>query len=229
VVTASEVNAALVAKYEAETASHKALASKLRAEGTFLRRRDAMLKQEQEEADSSVYEQRILEFTREVDEDSVNEAITTLSEWRARGKKPITIRLSSPGGDCVAGLALYDYILSLRAERIRVVTIGIGWAASMAGILLQAGTKRYVTANAHILIHEVAVSGLPHMKIPELEDYAYFLKSLQHRGNLILAERSTLTIEEIEERSKRTDWWLTADEAIELGFADGLWPVTRKR
>src|SRR3990170_8550956 len=97
--TPAELRELEAERIRAEIAVRKAEASKFRAEGTYLRRKDAILKQEQDLEDASVYEQRILEFNGEVNEDSVKEAITTLSEWRARGEKSITIRLLCQGGD----------------------------------------------------------------------------------------------------------------------------------
>ena len=225
-VNQSQLDELQVEKIKAEIESQKALASKLRAEGTFIRRKDAILKQEKEESDTTVYEQRIYEFTGDVDDDSVGEAITALSEWRARSKDDITLRLSSPGGYVIPGLALYDYVLGIRREGIKVYTVALGWAASMGGILLQAGTKRYIAPNAHILIHNVASTARG--KLPELEDEVDFLKRLEDRGSAILAERSTMTVAQIKKKMNRRDWWLGAEEAVTLGFADDLWPPKRK-
>lgn len=228
-VSAAELRELEAERIRAEIAARKAQASKFRAEGTYLRRKDAKLKLDQEDIDASTYEQRILEYTKEVTEESVDEAITILSEWRARGKDSITIRITSPGGSSIHGFALYDYILSLRSEGIKVDTVALGWAASMAGILLQAGTKRYIALNAHMLIHEVAVDGLPWMKLNELKDELELLDSIQSRIATILAERSTLSVAEVSKRMKRKDWWLDAEKVVELGFADGLWPPKTKR
>lgn len=229
-VTAAELRELEAEKLRADVAMAKAQASKFRAQGTYTRRKDAMLKQEQDDLNATAYEQRILEFTREVTEESVAEAISSLGEWRVKSKADITIRITSPGGDTVWGLALYDYVLALRAERIKVVTVALGWAASMSGILLQAGTKRYVAPNMHMLIHNIAATGLPdYIKLPDLEDDMKFMKSLEERGDNILAERSTLSVEEIRKRMARKNWWINAEDAVRLGFADDFWPPKKGR
>lgn len=226
-MTVNELRELQAEEIRAKISAQKALATKLRAEGTYTRRKDSVLAQEIREYEASTYEQRILEFSKEITEESVNETITTLSEWRSLKAKEITFRIVSPGGECIAGFALYDYILSLRSEGIVVNTVALGWAASMSGILLQAGTKRYIAPNAHILIHNLTVQ-LPDLKLPDIEDEIVFIKMLEKRGTEILAERSKLSLEEIEERMERKNWWFGAQEAVKLGFADSLWPPKRR-
>jgi ATP-dependent Clp endopeptidase proteolytic subunit ClpP len=154
-----------------------------------------------------------------VNEDSVKTCLAEISKWSRRFPgKPMTIVLNSPGGSVIAGLALYDYILKLRADGHHVTVVCLGMAASMGGILLQSGDKRVVGKYSQVLIHEVAsgTSG----KIWAQDDALTFSKSLWTQLSEILAERSSLTAAQIRARALRKDWWLTSDEAIELGFAD---------
>jgi len=74
----------------------------------------------------------------------------------------------------------------------------------MAGILVQAGDKRYVGASSHLLIHEASYGNRG--KISEMRDEAGFVDSLNNRAYEILAERSTLTKEEIKEKADRKNW-----------------------
>lgn len=171
-----------------------------------------------EDADATTHGQRIYDFVGEVSESSAKKAILYLSNWRAKGLEPITIRFFSPGGDVIAGLALYDYMIALRNEGIIINTHCLGWTASMAGVLLQAGTNRFVGPNAFMLIHEVGTyaSGT----VSEIEDEAKFTKRLQDRILSILASRATLSERQIAVKWKRKDWWLDADEMLALGLAD---------
>jgi ATP-dependent Clp protease protease subunit len=93
-------------------------------------------------------------------------------------------------------------------------------AASMGGILLQAGSHRVLAPNAYMLIHEV--SSLAWGGASELEDEVAFVKRLQDRILDILAERSTMTRQQIARKWKRKDWWLDAPEALRLGFVDEI-------
>lgn len=163
--------------------------------------------------------QRIYDFSETVSAKSVQECIDVLTEWRKRSADPITVRFTSPGGGVLPGLALYDYLVALRAEGIHITTVALGYAASMAGILLQAGTHRLVGPNAYILIHEVSSGAIG--KISELKDETKFADALWKRLSELLAARSTLSALQVRNRADRRDWWLDADDAVELGFADG--------
>ena len=168
-------------------------------------------------ADAS--EHRILTFYGEVGAVSVAKALTELGIWARRDPtQPIKLIFNSPGGSVFDGLALFDYLLELRADGHEITTVGMGMAASMGGILLQAGSHRVLAPNAYMLIHEV--SSLAWGGASELEDEVVFVKRLQDRILDILAERSTMTRTQIARKWKRKDWWLDAGEALRLGFVD---------
>src|SRR5437868_1394294 len=74
-------------------------------------------------------------------------------------ERDITIYLNSPGGSITAGLAIYDTMQFIKPD---VHTYCIGQAASIAAVLLAAGTKgkRHSLPNSRILIHQPWMSGL---------------------------------------------------------------------
>lgn len=156
-----------------------------------------------------------------VTDENIKPSLAKLGEWGRRFPgKPITVIVNSPGGSVLAGLALYDFLQKLRGDGHHVTIICLGMAASMGGILLQAGDKRLIGANARVLIH--AVSGGTTGTVHAMEDRVGFSRSLWESLKQILATRSVLSAEEIEERAHRKDWWLSAQEAIDLGFADDM-------
>jgi ATP-dependent Clp endopeptidase proteolytic subunit ClpP len=158
-------------------------------------------------------------FYAEVGEDSVRTAMQTLAAWSRRDPgAPITIVLNSPGGRVLDGLALYDFLLRLRRDGHHLRIEVVGRAASMGGILLQAGDERIIGPNAFLLIHEV--SGGAEGRSSELGDRVEFYGLMEKRLLAILAERSSMTDRQIRTRWQRKDWWLSADEAVALGFAD---------
>ncbi len=160
-------------------------------------------------------------FFAEVDEESVREAIRDLSAWSRRAPgRPIRLVLSSPGGSVLDGLALYDFLGELRARGHHLQMLALGTAASMGGVLLQAGTERLLGRNAFVLVHEVRGGAIGTSS--SLGDTVEFIGRLEERLLEILAERSALTAAQIRERWGRRDWWLTAQEAVDLGFADAV-------
>lgn len=69
--------------------------------------------------------------------------------------KPLFLHIYSPGGDVHAGLSLYDFIIEY-AKTIPVYTIVEGLAASAATIISIAGTKKFITPNSYMLIHQLS-------------------------------------------------------------------------
>jgi len=130
------------------------------------------------------------------------------------------ICFSSPGGSVIDGMALFDYLLQMREAGHHVTTSTIGMAASMAGILLQAGDVRRMGRESYLLIHEVSFGAGG--KIGEVEDEVKFIKKIQERVLKIFAERSHLSIGQLKNRWERKDWWLDSDEALKLGLIDEI-------
>ena len=193
--------------------------------------KERLLNAEAEEVEMRLAQKRsqadlagVYNFVGSVTEKAAKDCIEALDSWSRRDPGlDMTIVLNTPGGDVIDGLALYDFIVTdLREVRGHSVnTVTRGYAASMGGILLQAGDERLIGANAHLLIHEVSRSaGLE--KLAELEDVVEFSKRLQNRLVAILAERSTMSIKEIKRKWTRHDWWLSAEETVEFGFADAI-------
>lgn len=163
---------------------------------------------------------RIYMFDSEVNQGSVKKCIETLDLWSRRDgtDKAMRIIFNSPGGSVFHGFALYDFLQELRRRGHHITTVSLGYAASMGGVLLQAGDKRVLGENSYMLIHEVSSIGWG--KQSELEDEAAFTKRLCKRILKVLAKRSTLTDRQIETRWKRKDWWLDSSECLEYGFID---------
>lgn len=134
--------------------------------------------------------------------------------------REIEILINSPGGSVVDGLALIDCIQGLRKAGHFVRTGTVGFAASMGGFLLQAGDERFMGANARVLIHRV--SRIFGGSGSQVADQREMMAKMEARAFPILAARSKMTVEQIRTRCEHRDWWLTAQEALELGFVDKI-------
>lgn len=179
------------------------------------------LKRRERDAVADATEAHVYTFYAPVDAESVAACLAELGQWSRREPgSPITVLFNSPGGSVLDGLALFDYLRRLRSSGHHVTTVAIGRAASMGAVLLQAGDRRLIGANAFLLIHEVSNSSAG--KVSELEDGVEFTRKLQKRLQAILAERSSLTEQQIARRWVRKEWWLDAEEAVALGFADAV-------
>jgi len=132
-------------------------------------------------------------------------------------EKDISLYINSPGGATTSGLAILDTINLIEPD---VVTYCVGQAASMAAVLLAAGTKgkRYTLPYSRILIHQPHASGLGG-QAADIDILARDI--LRTRGilNNILANATGQPLEKIERDTER-DYYLSADEAKEYGLVD---------
>lgn len=148
-------------------------------------------------------------------------AIEELGTWSRKDPDcDITVVFNSPGGSVWEGLALYDFLRDLQNRGHKVVTKSIGMAASMGGILLQAGGERVISKHGFILIHEISQGMIG--KMSELEDSIKLSERLQDKLLNILSERSTMTKTQLKRAWKRKDYWIDAEEALRLKFVDRI-------
>jgi ATP-dependent protease ClpP protease subunit len=167
---------------------------------------------------------RVYQFNGTVDQGSVDKCMAKLRLWdRIDPDCPIEVIFNSPGGGVIAGMALFDLLtrLSLRGGGSHHVTIGAqGYAASMAGILLQAGDTRWIGSQSYLMIHEISAG--TGGKIGEMKDDVDFYDRICARVVGIFVARSDgkITKARFEKSWKRTDWWLLSDESLKLGFVD---------
>lgn len=163
---------------------------------------------------------RLYRFTVDVDNESVGGAIDWLDRMVETPNVPATLSLSSFGGSCFDGLALFDAMEAARALGLDLTTMCSGYTASMASILMQAGTTRLATSHAWFHIHEPAT--VTWGKTSEHRDETRLLEGLWDQAIDIFANRSKLTARQIRDRFERKEEWLTASEALKLGFVDGI-------
>lgn len=146
---------------------------------------------------------------------------TSLGHWLDYDADlPITVVITSAGGSVFAGFSMFDWTRKMIKDGAKINTKCIGYAASMGGVLLQMGVERTMTPNSHMMVHEASTFVQGGSSVSVLKDQTEFIKKLNERCVSVLASRSSITAEEITNKSDRRDWWLTADEALTAGFID---------
>ena len=132
-------------------------------------------------------------------------------------ERDISLYINSPGGSISAGLAVYDTIQFIRND---VTTICVGQAASMAAVLLAAGTpkKRFSLPHSRVLIHQPWMSGLQG-QATDIDIHAREILRIRTILNKILAHHTQQPLERIEKDVER-DYIMTADQAKEYGIID---------
>ena len=133
-------------------------------------------------------------------------------------EKDINLYVNSPGGVISSGLAIYDTIRLIRPD---VSTICVGMAASMATVLLCAGTpgKRYALPNATIHMHQPM--GGAQGQASDIEIAAREILRLQDRIRSILSEHTGQSYEQVARDTDR-DYYLNAEQAREYGIVDEI-------
>ncbi len=131
-------------------------------------------------------------------------------------EREISLYINSPGGEIAAGLAIYDTIQLIQAP---VSTIAVGMAASMATVLLTAGTKGRRFALPHATIHLHQPLGGAQGQATDIEIAAREILRMRSLINTILREHTGLSEEQIERFTDR-DFYMTAAQAAEYGIID---------
>lgn len=137
-------------------------------------------------------------------------------------EKDIYVYVNSPGGIVTAGLAIYDTMQYIKPD---VATMCIGQAASMAAVLLAAGTKgkRYALPHARVLLHQVL--GGFEGQATDIEIHAKEILRVREEINRIIARHTEQPIDRIARDTER-DFFLNAGDALEYGIVDVI--ITRR-
>lgn len=130
--------------------------------------------------------------------------------------KDIQIYINSGGGSVSSGLGIYDTMQLVHCD---VATICTGMAASMAAVLLTAGTrgKRSALPHSRVMIHQPL--GGAQGQASDIEITAREIVKLKRELYEIIALHSGVPIEKIEHDADR-DYWMTSREAVEYGLID---------
>lgn len=175
---------------------------------------------------SRLMRDRILFFNQDVRDDNMGLLVAQALYLANVSDAPIKLYLNSPGGGVIAGMSLYDTLMSL-APRIETTIMGMG--ASMGSIL---GTikklhkddehdlkTRFMLKHSRLMIHDIrgGTSGT------YLDQEISLKLSAELRQELfqVLANHSGKTAKEIEKMGNR-DCWLTAEKALAHGFIDEI-------
>lgn len=162
--------------------------------------------------------ERIIFLDSEINSRSASDIVSKLLYLDSENNEDITIYINSPGGEISNGFMIYDTINLIKSD---VNTVSIGTAASMAAILLLAGTKgkRKILPNSKVMLHDLAGGAVGKYKdiMVEVEE----INKLHNKIFDIIRKNTKLTEKQVEEILKR-DFWLNSEEALEYGIVDKI-------
>jgi ATP-dependent Clp protease protease subunit len=172
---------------------------------------------------SRLLKDRIIMLGTPIDDTVANLVVAQLLHLEGEDPdKDIEIYINSPGGQVDSGLAIYDTMQFIKPQ---VRTICVGMAASMAAVLLAAGSpgKRLILPNARVMIHQP--HGGAQGQAVDIEIQAREILRMRESINRILANHTGQTVEQIAKDVDR-DFWLGAEQAKTYGLVDEI--ITRR-
>ena len=171
---------------------------------------------------TKLLERGIIYLDEQINHETVNAAIQQIALLAAqKPRENITMLINCPGGSIQDGLVLIDV---MRAYDGIIKTVSLGSAASMAAVILAAGTKghRYCSLHSQVMLHQPLISGgIPGGNCSEIEEVARALVSRKNQLNRLLADFTGREQEEMEKLTA-TDNYMSAEEALEHGLIDRI-------
>jgi ATP-dependent Clp protease protease subunit len=146
--------------------------------------------------------------------------IQKLSFYDDGSKNPITIYISSPGGECDAGFAVIDCMNKLKSKGIVINTICMGSCSSMASVILASGTigNRYAFPSSRIMIHQAGIEATGG-KLQDIQIIQHELQVWTDCMNKIFKKQTNKTIDELKQLTS-FDNYMSASEAKRIGLVD---------
>ena len=181
---------------------------------------DAVRAQIRKERDAAL---RDIYLIGDIEKDTARNCIERLRELASESSKPITIYINSAGGNVTDGLAIHDAIRHVVTRGVEVVVIVQGMAYSMGSIVLQAASegRRLAFPHSWIMIHEPA-KWAGWQSTTAAAQHLERLKQMQDQIYKILSSRSGKPLRQIIKDTKRTDFYLDAQKALEYGLIDSV-------
>lgn len=154
---------------------------------------------------------RLVMVVGDVDQDLAENVISRLLVLDTKSHDPIKVVIASPGGHVDSGYAIHDVMRFITSP---VISIGVGWVASIAvPILLGAEKdKRYALPNTRFLLHQP--SGGAGGQAADIRIEAMEILKIRNRINGLIS-RETGQPEDKVARDSDRNFWMNAEEALE--------------
>jgi ATP-dependent Clp protease protease subunit len=159
----------------------------------------------------------------DIEKDTARACIERLRELAGENGRPITLFINSAGGNVTDGLALHDVVRHIISRGIEITIIVQGMAYSMGSIVLQAASagRRLAFPHSWIMIHEPA-KWAGWQSTSAAAQHLERLKQMQDQIYRILSSRSGKPLRQIIRDTKRTDFYLDAQSAVDYGLIDAV-------
>jgi ATP-dependent Clp protease, protease subunit len=159
----------------------------------------------------------------DIEKDTARQCIERLRELANDNGRPIALYINSAGGNVTDGLAIHDVVRHIVSRGIEVTIVVQGMAYSMGSIVLQAASdgRRLAYPHSWIMIHEPA-KWAGWQSTTAAAQHLERLKQMQDQIYKILSVRSGKPLRQIIKDTKRTDFYLDAQSALDYGLIDAV-------
>lgn len=148
---------------------------------------------------------------------------------RANPEKPIVIHMKTCGGDWEEGMAIYDTIKSCP---VPVTILSYTHARSMSSLIFQAANKRIMMPHSTFMYHDGTLglegtvkqvnTAVEFGKIIDGQMMKIYIDVMKESGKFKHRSRKFILEYLRKQMDKKEDVYMTAKEAVELGFADSI-------
>lgn len=194
-------------------------AIKRRLEEKELEEYEAWRAQQEAKKTKTLDDLRTILYYGDVDSDRSKEVVRKLLEFEAKDPgEPIIMKIASSGGSALDGITVIE---TMRTITSPVMTLCIGYAFSMALVILASGEKgsRFCTRGSWVMMHQISAGRF--QRFDELKTTFGFYERLNDQLAQVMAEASGQKFAVVKQ-DMRDDVWMNAREAKTRGFIDGI-------
>jgi ATP-dependent protease ClpP protease subunit len=154
-----------------------------------------------------------------VTDDSAQEVARELIEKSNKGANKLVLVIDSPGGAVFAGAELISTMKALQATGVEIDTVCLNLCASMAAIIHQFGSTRYMQEFSVLMFHPA--SGGARGEIPAMISQLEAINNYVERFSKAIAARAGIPHAEFS-RLEKTELWVDDEQAVKQGFAEAV-------
>lgn len=164
------------------------------------------------------FKTRTIRLNRYIDEEALDLIDAALTELESHNRQPITIRITSEGGDAEIGLGIVG---RMKRSKCRIITEGYGRVQSAATLIFAAGNKRLISKYCIFMWHE-ALYDVSEGRHAEVKAKIAEIEREEHLWAEWMAEFSKKPKKFYYEEAKHTDKYWSPEQLVEFGIADEI-------
>jgi len=152
----------------------------------------------------------------ELNEELCNKICKRLLYLHFKKAKEIHVILNSVGGEVYHALLIFNTLEDLKKKGMTIRVEARGLCASMGVWILMGASERISTKYTRFLLHET--SSFTYGKVSEMKEGVEELERLNRMLDEIVTSRTNITSAKLEKKTKKREWWLSAEEALKYGI-----------